>query len=329
MQGNFRNTQKIEIITYIVMAVILLAGVYYLFYYDPVNYVVLIAEDKWAEYGTFVSFFIAGVLLLLLASKQGAYLPRSIWLVIGLLAIFIAGEEVSWGQRVFDIKTPSSIKQYNSQNELTLHNFKTFQDANKKLPAVLAYLILLWALLSLALTLFMRPLKQTLLKMGIPVLPMKLVPVFMLVPFFYLYFPTAKADELGELFLGLAVMFWVIDLFFIHYREQDFNQSAFLVSTIGALILVLSLSVSLTALHARPMPWRLNIMAVRDYPQFGMYQQSEVIYDYIYQHPEVGLRSNTHKDQLKMQRMAKIYPDPAEKVFNKKQLRWRRVKRKL
>ena len=329
MQDNFENIQKFQSTIYAAISLMLLAGVYYLFHYDPVNYVVLIAEDKWAEYGTFVSFFVAGVLLLLLAFKQGAYLPRGIWLVIGLLAIFIAGEEVSWGQRVFDIKTPSSIKQYNSQNELTLHNFKSLRDANKKLPAVLAYLILLWALLSITLTLFMRPLKETLLKMGIPVLPMKLLPIFLLIPFFYLYFPTAKADELGELFLGLAVMFWVIDLFFIHYREQDFNKPTFLVSIIGALILVLGLSVSLTALHARPMPWRLNIMAVRDYPQFGMYQQSEMIYQYIYQNPEIGLRSNTRKDQAKMQRMAEIYPDPAEKAFNKKQLRWRRIKRKL
>jgi len=39
-----------------------------------------------------------------------------------LFFFLCAGEEISWGQRLFDIETPQLLKEVNVQNEITLHN---------------------------------------------------------------------------------------------------------------------------------------------------------------------------------------------------------------
>jgi hypothetical protein len=42
------------------------------------------------------------------------------------VCLFGAGEEISWGQRVFDIETPQSLMARNAQKEMNLHNL-TFE----------------------------------------------------------------------------------------------------------------------------------------------------------------------------------------------------------
>ena len=42
--------------------------------------------------------------------------------VMGFIFLFGAGEEISWGQRIFQIKSPSFFLHNNSQGEINLHN---------------------------------------------------------------------------------------------------------------------------------------------------------------------------------------------------------------
>src|SRR5690606_21726008 len=42
----------------------------------------------------------------------------------GLILLFGAGEEISWGQRIFGFDTPEAIYQHNAQGEMNLHNLK-------------------------------------------------------------------------------------------------------------------------------------------------------------------------------------------------------------
>lgn len=44
----------------------------------------------------------------------------------GLLFFFGAGEELSWGQRIFGIETPASLSAVNEQEELNIHNLPLF-----------------------------------------------------------------------------------------------------------------------------------------------------------------------------------------------------------
>ncbi|MFC1462588.1 hypothetical protein ACFLQU_03175 [Verrucomicrobiota bacterium] len=47
--------------------------------------------------------------------------------LFGLLCIFIAMEEISWGQRILDFNTPDPFRKQNIQNEFNLHNLGPVQ----------------------------------------------------------------------------------------------------------------------------------------------------------------------------------------------------------
>ncbi len=299
MQNNIENKQLCGAVFYTLLALISLGMVFYLFYYDPVNYVALITEDRWGEYGTSVSFAIAGILLLLLSFKQGPYLPRIIWALIGVAALFIAGEEISWGQRILGVATPDSLKQYNVQGEITFHNLEAFRAINNKLHKIAAYLILIWSSFSVILAVRMQRMKEKIMAIGLPVIPLKLLPMFLLVAFFFMFYPTAKADEVGEFFLGIAVMMWGVDLFLAHYWANRPDNLISLSVAGGALLIVAFLVICLT--HVRPggLKYRLNLMASRDYPNFEMDKQAQVLYEYIYLHPHY-IQSDTRKNHAEM-----------------------------
>lgn len=54
--------------------------------------------------------------------------PPRIWLYVFFLgSIFLALEETSYGQRVFNFNVPEAIKRVNLQQELNLHNTKLVQ----------------------------------------------------------------------------------------------------------------------------------------------------------------------------------------------------------
>lgn len=298
--GGLSNELKI----FTILALVLLAMVHYLFYYDPVNYVFMIAEDHWAEYSTSVNYAISGILLLFLSFRVKTSLPRILYLLIGISAILIAGEEISWGERL--ISLPSSIsfiKEYNLQGEITLHNLQMLETINSRLHSIAAYLILIWSLISIILSLRMQWLKERLLDIGLPILPMKLLPMFLLVVYFFLFYPTAKADEVGEFFLSIAVMLWAIDLFIGNYWDKLPGKLAFITSSVGAFLVVAFIVTCLMYVQTHSsIGWRLNSMASRTYPKFRMYEQAQVLYEYIYKHPKY-IRTNTRKNHAAIIRL--------------------------
>lgn len=89
----------------------------------------LFGEDKFFEWFSALAWFLAallfGVALHAVIRRPGRV--HAIW-YFGLLAIsFIAaGEEISWGQRLFGYETPTTIARSNLQGEMNLHNLKLF-----------------------------------------------------------------------------------------------------------------------------------------------------------------------------------------------------------
>jgi hypothetical protein len=79
-------------------------------------------EDRLIEWITFAGFAGAGLVCARLATR-----PAGRWLRfwrIGLALFFLvcAGEEISWGQRVFGFGTPEAVAEHNEQDEFNLHN---------------------------------------------------------------------------------------------------------------------------------------------------------------------------------------------------------------
>ena len=98
-------------------------------------------EDGIAETISALANLVASVLffLLFLKSKKAhneiqpaSGLGAWFWyLPLAALFFFIAGEEISWGQRIFEWSTPSWIEAHNVQNETTIHNLEIFIDMNR------------------------------------------------------------------------------------------------------------------------------------------------------------------------------------------------------
>lgn len=103
---------------------------YLLIYYMSADTIVnYFGEDKFFEWFSAFSWFLAAVLfgLSLQAVIRRPGLVHPIW-YFGLLAItFVAaGEEISWGQRLFDYETPAVVANSNLQGEMNLHNLELF-----------------------------------------------------------------------------------------------------------------------------------------------------------------------------------------------------------
>lgn len=94
--------------------------------WDPAYFAAVYAfEDGLVEYGTAVFLLAAsGVLVSNALSLRARGLPLAAVLtaIYGLLFFFGAGEEVSWGQRIFDWESGEFFQENNKQMETNFHN---------------------------------------------------------------------------------------------------------------------------------------------------------------------------------------------------------------
>lgn len=116
--------------TYAVVAAVLVAALTALYFIDRDIYIALAVEDGVAESLTAVFFLAAGIILIVAAAKScrnDRRLARQILPVgLGLFFVFIAGEELSWGQRIFHFSLPESMSGTTFFDDLSFHNLKIF-----------------------------------------------------------------------------------------------------------------------------------------------------------------------------------------------------------
>jgi hypothetical protein len=90
--------------------------------FDPTLYVSLLREDGPLENLATISTFIASVFFSLAYFRYKSDRPY-LFLFFSLLLLLVFFEEISWGQRFFDIETPDTFSRFNAQNEINLHNY--------------------------------------------------------------------------------------------------------------------------------------------------------------------------------------------------------------
>lgn len=82
-------------------------------------------EDGFAEYGTALMLFCISLLSISRLIKIGGSKPF-LWKLgiaaMALIFLFGAGEEISWGQRIFGIESSDYFLENNAQKETNLHN---------------------------------------------------------------------------------------------------------------------------------------------------------------------------------------------------------------
>jgi hypothetical protein len=114
---------KVEIIS--IIAIIFFSCFLYLLL-DEKTIILIAKEDGFYEWGTAIFFLFASILFFLSFIRTKALL-----LCLMAVVFFMGfGEEISWGQRLFNIKEPEIMNEINVQHELNLHNIQVFNDQN-------------------------------------------------------------------------------------------------------------------------------------------------------------------------------------------------------
>jgi hypothetical protein len=165
----------------------------------------LVDEDGPVEWAQFVIIFAASIVFAVAAARAyrlGRPGLAIIYMIVALGSFVTAGEEISWGQRVFGWATPEVLEPINHQGESNIHNISIVQHAFNvgELVAGLYGLIIPIAWLSSSVR---RGLGRWLDPILVP--PICLVALFFL-PFAYrtaryllFPFPGQRIVELGEI----------------------------------------------------------------------------------------------------------------------------------
>ncbi|MCB2193226.1 MAG: hypothetical protein KQI62_16760 [Deltaproteobacteria bacterium] len=96
----------------------------------PGFYHELVQEDGLLEYTQFFCYAAAGGLCLYASPRLWGQAPAAhFWtvLLLGLGLLVVAGEEISWGERLLGYDLPQWFAENNFQHEVSLHNLKAVQ----------------------------------------------------------------------------------------------------------------------------------------------------------------------------------------------------------
>ncbi|NER16036.1 hypothetical protein [Spongiivirga citrea] len=116
---------KLEIFGFSFLLIVFVLGLYFGFTDENYFNSVFTVEDGLVEYLTALMLIGISVLclyrLFTLAKNKKAF-----WIIgtalFAILFIFGAGEEISWGQRIFGVESSEFFKENNAQGETNLHN---------------------------------------------------------------------------------------------------------------------------------------------------------------------------------------------------------------
>jgi hypothetical protein len=126
-EKNFVRSLNVSVTEKLILAIILisvLSGMILGFQNRPV-FLKLTEEDGIVEWLTVAGLLAAAFtcfrrVLLLRRSHGRVFLL--VTFLLGLILFFGAGEEISWGQRIFGLQSPEYFKEHNAQGETNIHN---------------------------------------------------------------------------------------------------------------------------------------------------------------------------------------------------------------
>jgi hypothetical protein len=126
-------TEGSEVLLVLALVLIHAMGIVYYDFWESYTLNGVFREDGPLE--TLTALLATGAAVLLLIGLSRSDRPSRIFAsLVAIAAILFAGEEISWGQRIFGFESTGVFATANSQGETNLHNFS---------PAILQYLPML------------------------------------------------------------------------------------------------------------------------------------------------------------------------------------------
>ena len=162
---------------------------------EPYHFIV--DEDHVVEWAQFATILAASVVFLVTARAAGAAGRRGLGILFVLVAVaslIVAGEEISWGQRLLGLETPDALEEINHQGETNINNITIVQRLFN-IAALLAgaygfFLPVLWLVASIR-----EPLGRVVDRLLVP--PLAFGSLFFL-PFAYRAFRALLLPEAGN-----------------------------------------------------------------------------------------------------------------------------------
>lgn len=210
-----KTLTQTEKIAFTILFIIFGFGIYFsntdLQYFDTVY----TKEDGYAEYGTAL-FLLCSSLFLLYRFFNLSKFKKPLWkfgtILIALLFLFGAGEEISWGQRIFDVESSEYFLENNAQGEINLHNMVV--DGKKVNKIIFSQLLTLVLIIYLIITpLIYRKfdaIKNLADTFAVPIVKWQHTFAFLLCTTFISLMPSNRKWELYE--LAFSIIFLLIFL---------------------------------------------------------------------------------------------------------------------
>ena len=209
------ETKKLSIGTEIVIGTALFIFIAYGMYlrhfvgYDAFqNYV---REDGPVEYLTALFLFFSSLVCFYRVfhyRKMKKPLWILTWTVLAFLFFFAAGEEISWGQRIFGLQSSEFFQQHNKQGETNLHNL-TFKGKNLNIIIFsrLMFLVLFIYFALSRLMVWKIPFIRNLVnKFNVPLPGVQHIIIMLAATLFILLIHIIKESELHELSFGMIFL---------------------------------------------------------------------------------------------------------------------------
>ncbi|MCW8963442.1 MAG: hypothetical protein OQL16_06550 [Gammaproteobacteria bacterium] len=120
-----KSISKIELAILAYMTLLTLAGVIMSYTHPDYFRYTYTVEDGFIEWLTVLALAATMVVCFQrawLLRQQAKTLFLAMTILFGLAFLFGAGEEISWGQRIFNVESPEFFKNINAQGETNLHN---------------------------------------------------------------------------------------------------------------------------------------------------------------------------------------------------------------
>ncbi len=176
-----------------------------LLFFFPALYGYMLMEDTPPEWFGFLTLMWGALLWgrsSFRRSRKRQWLGMLFCGAMAAFSFFVAGEEISWGQRIFGFTPPEYFLQRNVQMEVTLHNISSPWMQPRRMGALFMLIygvgvpLLAWAI---------KPLGRLLYRLGIPVPSFGAATGFAVGAWLMSAPITATDDEVGEVFFAFSL----------------------------------------------------------------------------------------------------------------------------
>lgn len=117
-------------ISIFLVSIILFLFFLYIKLNSSASYKLLTQEDSTLEYLQSLFYLLASILAFIISFQflRSNFSTHAIlYFLLAICLFLISGEEISWGQRIFDINLPKYFEKNNLQEEITIHNLNSVQ----------------------------------------------------------------------------------------------------------------------------------------------------------------------------------------------------------